>query len=164
MCPGAICDLDCMLAMGIAVSLRDAKSLLYAAVSFLKLCYRYKSRGTSDPLIEMHGQWLIVLLAGLFPYFPSARGFGSVRQGCCFEFVEHVVEESTSSMTTWTRSFCYGQHVGGWDPHSISKADCLEEAGVFRDCSQVCAPPLIHPRPRDCATPHQHSQPHQPHE
>ena len=33
-------------------------------------------------VLEMHGQWLIVLLAGLFP---SARGFGSVRQGCCFQ-------------------------------------------------------------------------------
>ena len=92
-------------------------------------------------MLEMHGQWLIVLLAGLFP---SARGFGSVRQGCCFELLESV-EDGGTSLTKWTRSFCYGQHMGGWDPYSISKADCLEEAGVFRDCSQVCAPPL-HPR------------------
>ena len=111
-------------------------------------------------VLEMQDQWLIVLLAGLFP---SARGFGSVRQGCCFELLESVEDRGTS-LTKWTRSFCYGQHMGGWDPYSISKADCLEEAGVFRDCSQVCAPPLVHPRPRGCATPHQHAQPHQPHE
>ena len=98
-------------------------------------------------LLEMH-QWLIVLLAGLFP---SARGFGSVRQGCCFELQE-AVEDGGSSLTTWTRSFCHGQHMGGWDPYSISKADC--PTGVFRDCSQVCAPPLVHRRPRGCATPH----------
>ena len=103
---------------------------------------------------------LIVLLAGLFP---SARGFGSVRQGCCFEFQE-AVQKGPTALSKWTRSFCYGQHAGGWDPYSISKADCLEKAGVFRDCTQVCALPLVHPRPRGCATPHQHSQPHQPHE
>ena len=49
---------------------------------------------TASDGAKMHGQWLIVFLAGLFP---SARGFGSVRQGCCFEVVEHVVEESICS-------------------------------------------------------------------
>ena len=99
----------------------------------------YSSLQPVPTVLEMHGQWLIVLLAGLFP---SARGFGSVRQGCCFELQESV-EDGGSSLTTWTRSFCHGQHMGGWDPYSISKADC--PTGVFRDCSQVCAPPL-HPR------------------
>ena len=101
---------------------------------------RYFPATGSDGVFEMHRQWLIVLLAGLFP---SARGFSSVPgQGCCFE----LVEGSTGS-SAWTRSYCYGQHAGGWDPYSISEAGCLRNAGVFRDCSQVCAPPL-HPRPR----------------
>ena len=127
---------------------RGKMSALYippgaACCSHQPSAYTFVLQREIPTALEMHGQCLIALLAGLFP---SARGFGSVRQGCCFEFVEHV-EEGATALTSWTRSFCYGQHVGGWDPYSISKADCLEEAGVFRDCSQVCAPPL-HPRPR----------------